>query len=271
MAEVYEREAPDEQFRRPEKWPNDRLSKYLANAIECFYYTYNAHRAEVRRFNTGLELFFEGGDALSHFRRRYGGDDSTLRGFDGARRFLSACRSELVAAATLIWSHQPYAASKPLRGALEAALYGYHVYHDPNAWNRWAERPRTDDLAGDQARRQRNAVGREFSATSIARELRGTADRLANDIMTMYEELIDRGAHLNFTAYTGSTKRAEEGRYLVEWHTSIGATDAQIRKSLKDINRVTALSLRLFDRVFEQHWRPVGLSSKIGSFGYRTR
>jgi hypothetical protein len=160
MRQIVERGAPEDQFKVPDAWGEDELTRVLDTASRNAYYTVNRNRAAVKRLRIATDLFAEGARRYSTVRGAHLVTDESFFKFDWAIPFYMSCRVSLIAAATLAFGHQLPDSAKPARGALEAAFYGYHVFDDPSAWDRWTERPLAASL------RSQKEQGRRTAATS---------------------------------------------------------------------------------------------------------
>ena len=262
--------APEDQFTKPSTWGEDEVTHFLSTAERNSYYTVNRNRAAVRRLRKAVDLFKAGADEYSRVRGVHDINDERFFRFDTAIPFYMSCRISLFAAITLAFGQQLADAAKPARGALEAALYGYHVFNDPEAWGRWAERPLISSIRGRETReterRARSAVGREFSVTSIARELGVRHTRLAVEANDLYDELIDFGGHFNMPTLRAMGRVSTTPHSTTVHFTVIGGDDQEIRETLDRILRTASLSLRVFTLVFDELWQRSRLTDKIRAF-----
>jgi hypothetical protein len=193
--------------------------------------------------------------------------------YDFAIPFYMSCRASLIAAATLAFGHQLPDSAKPARGALEAALYGYHVFADPSAWERWTERPLVADLRTEsrkeKARRQRTAVGKEFSVIAIAKQLATVDARLTKAALDLYDELIDVGGHFNMPAFHATAGVTRDEHATTVHFTVIGASDSEIAEVLARLLRTYVSCLRIFEIAFRDLWAKSRLSDRIKTFATR--
>jgi hypothetical protein len=272
MKRATEDGATEEQFRVPEGWGEDEVTHVLQMATRNSYYTVNRNRAAVKRFRTAARLFSSGAEQYSTVRGAHLITDARFFNFDYALPFLMSCRVSLLAAATLAFGHQLPDSAKPARGAIEAAFYGYHVFKDASAWDRWTDRPLVAALRRSEkeiARRQRSAVGREFSVTAIAKEFPQSAAKLVTEAVELYDELIDVGGHFNMPAFQGGTRVSADAEATTVHFTVIGADDRDIKDTLDRLNRTASVCLRIFDLVFRDLWRRSGLPVQIAAFTFR--
>jgi len=273
MKRTTEQGAEDYQFRIPEGWGDDELTEVIATAAKNSYYTVNRNRAAVKRIRTATILFAEGAEQYSIVRGAYLVTDGRFFKFDFALPFYMSCRASLLAAATLAFGHQLPDAAKPERGALEAAFYGYHVFADPSAWDRWTDRPLVTSLRNEarkeEARRQRTAVGREFSVVAISKELAAVDRKLATSAVDLYDELIDSGGHFNMPAFQAMARVTRDEQSTTVHFTAIGASDPEIKEALDRLQRAYVVCLRIFEIVFRGLWAKSRLSDRINAFATR--
>jgi hypothetical protein len=265
-------EVPDEQVRRPDTWGADRLTEFLEAALNNTYLMVNAHKAEVKRVRTGLELFTAGSDAYFSRRRMHAVNDSRYVALDITFPFLMATLQSLYAATTLTFSGQQNEAAKPLRGAIETALYAYHFHRAPNALDIWASRPVAtalrDPKQADAARKQRSKAGAEFSAVRIVKEMMDDDPKLAGAVYDLYEDMIDEGGHFNipvFRAHARFTRLANPERRRVDYRV-IGATGAERKRALRTLALTTSHALRIFQLLYREFWQSSGVSDQLLAF-----
>jgi len=197
-----------------------------------------------------MDLFSEG---LNHYvdeRGLFGGTDPRFLRHDRALTFFNAARGSLVSGAILTFQQQLFDASKPLRGALEAALAGVHVFGDADAWSRWRSRPTFEDCRGgsDEKARLRREIGAEFSMYRLAGDLRPWSSRLTDIALDLYDELNDLGAHFNFAA-----------AHLMD----PGADNRELAAALRRLNRTAAVCLRIYDCLYAGFSLNAKLSQRI--------
>jgi hypothetical protein len=273
MKRTVEDHAPEDQFRVPDRWGKDELTSVIAKASRNAYYTVNRNRAAVKRLIAATDLFSDGAEQYSRVRGAHLVTDELFFKYDVALPFYMSCRASLIAATTLAFGHQLPDSVKPARGALEAAFYGYHVFTRPEAWERWTERPLVTSLRAankkEEARRQRIAVGREFSVTSIARELAEVDEKLARATTELYDELIDAGGHFNMPAFQAAA-RVSRDEYSTTIHfTALGGSDDEVAEVLNRLLRTNISCLRIFELVFRDLWAKSRLPERIVAFGAR--
>ena len=236
------------------------------------FYTANRNRARLKRLRTAMRLFSDGSEAYSRARGKHALSDRRFETIDCVFPFFMSCRTSLYGGATLTFGHQLSDAAKCLRGALEAAFYAYRVFSEPAAWERWATRPSASRLrtsAGlGEARKQRSAVGREFSVPTIARNFPSDAARLASAAIDLYEELIDVGGHFNEPVFQASTEMIVHERVAEIRYRLIGGDDREIGEALDRLATTAGMCLRIFALAFAEFWDE-RLIDRIGYFTTR--
>lgn len=121
------------QFRPPDYWAKDEITYALDRVTANMYYTGNRNRGRLKRLAAGMKLLREGVRLFAAIRGRYQLTEARFQRMDCVLPFYMSCRIGLHAAATLTFGHHLGDAAKTLRGAVESAFYGYHVYEDPGA------------------------------------------------------------------------------------------------------------------------------------------
>lgn len=266
------RQVAEDQVSRPPGWGDDPLTEFLQAVEGNTYLTVRAHKAAVKRLRAGIELFETGSNAYFTERRKNSATDSYFESLDRAFPLLMATYQSIYAALTLTFSSQMTEAAKPLRGAIETALYAYYFYRDPKAYRLWESRPTADDLRvaarANEARKARSKVGRELSATRILAVLHEKDAKLADLTSDLYEHLIDVGGHFNmsvFQTHTRFTRLQNPDRQRVDYRL-IGATASERTKGLELLSRVTSCTLRVFQIVFRDFWQPAKVSDQLTAF-----
>lgn len=103
--------------------------------------------------------------------------------------FLLRAHSAYRSAAGAVMTGQLYEAQAMLRLCLEHASYGHYIGGDADLWKRWMARNESD--------KNKEAVRKEFSAGRVKRKLQSIDVNTGTAYETLYERLIDFGAHPN--------------------------------------------------------------------------
>ncbi|TQX91337.1 hypothetical protein EQW76_00965 [Rhizobium sp. rho-13.1] len=174
----------------PPGWGKDRLSAYLEEFRGNQFATFHNKRKEVADL-IALDNLFE-------------------KLLNGARdpdpqmpmTFLLRAHAAFRAAVSLVMGGQLYEAQVLLRLSLEHASYGFFIGGDQLRWTRWMKR--NDD------EKSKKAVREEFTSGAIRRSIKKADAKIGGHFETLYERLIDFGAHPNKQGFSMSTKLRKE-------------------------------------------------------------
>ena len=165
--------------------------------------------------------------------------------------FMTA-HNQFLASARLTLSGQCLAAYPTGRAALESALYGWYLAHNPGAGPRWHDKP-TD-------RTKLKAWNAEFKFSTLASALSNSSEDAAKWAKYLHQTAIDFGAHPNREALYSNMAhvRGDDGEsvlqmvFLHEWRSlSISTT--------KYIIEIGMFAISLFARAFPEVERTHGL------------
>lgn len=236
--------------RYPDWGGGDQVTHVLQRAAENASFTVAHHPKAVNRFREAMDLFAEGIVDYEEVRRSGRADLGFVR-YDRALTFFAGARRSLLCGAKLTYEHELTDAAKPLRGAIEAAFAGCHVFSDPGAYERWLNRPpasRCNNPGEDTARMARREIGTEFAVPRLAAELRSWSSSVASAAFDLYEELIDVGGHFNVATLQ---------------FTTIHPDGTELSRALSRVNRTAITCLRMLDLVFTPVWSNAKLSQQI--------
>lgn len=174
----------------PPGWGKDTLSAYLEEFRGNQFATFYNKRQEVADL-IALDGLFE-------------------KLLNGARdpdpqmpmTFLLRAHAAFRAAVSSVMGGQLYEAQALLRLSLEHASYGFFIGGDQARWTRWMKR--NDD------EKSKKAVREEFTSGSIRRAVKKADAKIGGHFETLYERLIDFGAHPNEQGFSMSTKLRKE-------------------------------------------------------------
>jgi hypothetical protein len=185
--------------------------------------------------------------------------------------FVAGSHSSWLAAANLALSAHLAESFQPLRASLESALYGYRIQADPDAWRKWSRRPsaaRMRQPGADQKAlmHNRKAVGRDFSATTIAQMLPNHLQPLRERAIDLHEELIDFGAHFNFGVLRRAYRKTGHASdfYSAEIKLLIGREEDRVFCFTKLI-QVGICALEVLDAAIGDEWDRQKVQSAVGS------
>jgi hypothetical protein len=195
----------------------------------------------------------EGGEIFHQVVERSAQPNRTHR----AGYFSLPAESGYLAAVFLVSAFASLEFWKPLRGMLEAAAYGYHVFKNPDAWMRWLKRDSSNA----------KKIGREFSFSAIVRDdLKPEHPDLAKAALHFYDETIDRGAHFNVPGLSSNLSEIDRSTGAARFDF-LGANDDQMLYGWSQAAQVAYCTLQIFDRVFADEWLSSGLTERIDQFG----
>lgn len=98
-----------------------------------------------------------------------------------------------------------------LRLSLENGAYGFYINADEERWNLWISR--NDDASTKQK------VRNEFTQGKIKSHIKKSSQKLGEHYETLYDQLIDFGAHPNEQGFSLSSNfNKEDGD--IEWRTT---------------------------------------------------
>ncbi|UVK39950.1 hypothetical protein LHFGNBLO_001365 [Mesorhizobium sp. AR10] len=169
----------------PQGWGDDALTEYLDEYRGNQYATFNNKRAAVADLIKIDALFKQLLDGPVNPRPM------------APMGFFMRAHSAYRAAAGAVMAGQLYEAQGLLRLCLEHGAYGFYIGSDNARWTRWLTR--SDSEAA------KKVVRNEFTESKIRKQIAATSAKLAQHFGTLYETLIDFGAHPNEQGFSLST------------------------------------------------------------------
>jgi hypothetical protein len=262
--------------RQPEGWGTDSLTEVLKIAHENAYRTVNTLRVDVKQLRDAYDTYLLGLQALNRYHEDQIYFERGGHSYDLVVAFLHSSIVSIASTFILVASQQLVEANKTLRGCLETALYGYYLTAHPEKWEIWKSRPAllpsTSDIdAINEIRRKRKAVGAEFSASRILKELQSVDARLHRYAQSLYEQCIDWGAHYNISAMRTVASKSYAGDAAIIELAILGADREHVKVTLAKATEVALCSLRIFDVALRPIWNPAGISDRIASLSARRR
>jgi hypothetical protein len=174
--------------------------------------------------------------------------------------------SVLRAAARLMFAGQQYEARAVLRSALECGMYGWSLTVDANLREIWRQRENSD--AARQAARNALTWGR------LKKALRVRSQPLSETVSSLYDDLIDLGAHPNPGGIVDGlfTDKDAEGKLLLM--TMVGDCNPKsIISGLDELLRVTRAGFELLCLAMPERMKQTGIGPKVTAIfdaaGYR--
>lgn len=237
------------QKRTPEGWGDDSLTSYLEDYRNNQFATFVGKEAEV-------------GDLTAI--------DGMLKALlEGARdpkpfvpmTFLLRSHSAYRAAAGAVMAGQLFEAQALLRLCLEHAAYGHYIGGDNALWERWMRRHDSDD--------HRKAVRNEFTGAKVEKKLEAADISLAKAYKTLYERLIDFGAHPNEKGFSMSSNlRRENGDVHIE-AIYLHSDGLPLDLALKTTAQVGIAVLRIGQILYPQRFKDLGLDTDLDGIKMR--
>ena len=140
-----------------------------------------------------------------------------------------------------------------LRGCLEFGLYSAFMAGDPDRQRRWLSRSDSPE--------NRKRFRKEFTAAATLKAAEERSTRVGAVARSLYEHLIDYGAHPNDLGL-GATTTASETTEVFRLDASYIVGDGVLaRGSLKTAARVGICTLWLFAFVFSERFRILGIDT----------
>lgn len=169
----------------PNGWGNNSLTAYFENYRSNQYATF-ANKGPAVADLIGIDELFE----------------LFLRGAINPRpfvpmEFLLRAHAAFRAAVGAVMAGQLYEVQALLRLCLEHGSYGFYIGADQERWERWMAR--NDNSATKQAVRE------EFTHGKIKKALTAASNTIGGHFETLYDVLIDFGAHPNEQGFSMSS------------------------------------------------------------------
>jgi len=170
-------------------------------------------------------------------------------------QFLLRAHSAFRASSVLVMSGQVYEAQATLRLCLEHASYGFYIGDDDERWRRWMSRHDSDT--------GRKAVRNEFTATKIQASLAGAAPKIGAAFSTLYEGVIDFGAHPNELGFSVSTfVQHEDDR--VHFNTIyLHADGLPLDLGIKTTARIGLCALMIARLIYPEKLKLLGIHEEV--------
>ena len=228
----------------PEHWGNDNLTEYLENYRNNQFATFVGRRAEVGdliAIDEMLETLVYGAKDPKPFV---------------PMTFLLRAHSAYRSAAGAMMAGQLYEAQALLRLCLEHSAYGHYIGGDNAMWERWMRR--------HDSEAHREAVRKEFTATKVIKKLQGADAKAAKAYETLYEQLIDLGAHPNEKGFSmSSTIRRENGDVHID-AVYLHGDGLALRSALRTTAQVGICVLRIGEILYPQRFKDLGIDVELG-------
>jgi hypothetical protein len=228
---------------RAKDWAEEPLSEFMEVATSRLYQTHARIRDWWARLSAVDRTFLRIAQNLNE----------SPNWFEGG--FLIRAHSAYRAAARLAGSAQLPESYMVLRGCLEYGLYALYFAQDGASKARWLTRSDTPE--------NRKKVRNEFTAGAMLRVVKAKSARLGDIAQTLYDRLIDYGAHPNDMGLAGTSSLTEtEDKYNLEM-TYIADDGVPARFCLKLTATVGIVTLRVFGLIFRERYQILGLDREL--------
>jgi hypothetical protein len=229
----------------PKGWGNDLLSEFQTKAFENELATY-VHAPQWRQALLDVETVLH--RCATHVIKKM------LRTDDASAilLFLTAHNQYLASARSVSAGH--CLATYPTgRAAVESALYSWYLSVNPEAAQRWNNKP-TDR---DELKRWRN----EFKFASLTKNLHAIDKRAADWAKYLHQIAIDFGAHPNRDALYSNMKieDGEDGAFTIKM-MYLHQWDAFFISSAKFVVETGMIAIRLFSLGFPEDEKTLNLA-----------
>lgn len=228
-----------EPTRPPAGWSTDSLSKFLETSHTNTWSTFANHQDWfdlLRSINDAFQRIAENLNAPT---------------VGAPTLLLPRCHSAFLAGVRLAASGQPPEAYMVLRGCLEFAMYGAFIRDVQTRSRQWL------GLKVDRGE------GSVFTTKNILLDLDSYCPEPAKHARYLYGLCIDQGAHPNKEALNWNmrTERVDEQTKLTFLYLKANGLSFDI--CLKTAAQVGITALRLFEAVFHQRFRLLGLTAEL--------
>lgn len=172
--------------------------------------------------------------------------------------FLLRAHSAFRSAAGAVMAGQLYEAQALLRLCLEHASYGYYIGGDAALWERWMRRGDSD--------KNRDAVRKEFSAGKVKSKLQSANAKIGTVYETLYERLIDFGAHPNEKGFLLSSAIDRQPNGDLHLNTVyLHENGMPMDLALKTTAQVGICVLRIGEILYPQRFKDFGLDLELAT------
>jgi len=232
------------QGRAPESWGDDSLTAYIEEFRGNQFATFVGKPAEVAdliTLDSILKKLLDG--AL---------DPKPLIPMTFLLRAHSAFRSAVGA----VMAGQLYEAQALLRLCLEHAAYGHYIGGDVDLWERWMRR--------NENEKNKDAIRKEFSAGKVKRKLQAVDAKTGAAYETLYERLIDFGAHPNEKGFSMSSALRRQPNGDVHFDALYLHDDGlPLHLALKTTAQVGISVLRIGRIIYPQRFKDLELDTDV--------
>lgn len=235
--------------RQPPPWDNDSLSRYFRDAQYNEPVAALNHPAVWSLLQRVQQLFEQAEESV---------EKGSPRSATIPRILLVRAHAAILAAARLAMAGQTVEGQVLLRAGIEQAWYALHIAKDPDPYTRaevWLRRHESDEATA----RSRQ----EFSIRNVRTTHEAVDVESARMLHSLYETLIDFGAHPNQRGVLGAIRRDEDDE-KVTFNVAILQPDPlRMMMTLKLAVAVAAGTLRIFGHLYPERFAIIGLDGDI--------
>lgn len=178
--------------------------------------------------------------------------------------FIGRCHSAYLGGIKLSTSGQIVEAYMVIRGCLENALYALYINDDPTIDEELPERSVAWLNRGKDEESTKKC--RQIFTYGAARDNLIKQDKtLGQEASLLYERTIDYGAHPNFYGHI-TTSDVKAGGITIQF--LMPGTDA-FKLCVQTAVEVSICSLRIFNRIFPDRFRSVGITARIDKINWK--
>lgn len=233
----------------PDGWAKDGLSHFLEGSRQNELATFFQRRAEYEQLKKINDRFLDNRTNLiltmmPTINERY--KDINFENIElEPEEWLEAffylrTHASFAGAARLALSAQLPEMYMLLRGCIENAIYGIYVWKKPELKSVWLNR--------NASEADKQAMKDQFTINKIKKVLSLVNENLGDEIIQMYEETIDQGAHPNVKAFVDhAVQKNEDGALSLA--VSI-LNPGQLDSALTNVAKTGVLVLRVFETMY---------------------
>lgn len=228
----------------PSGWGKDSLTQFFDMAQHNNYATFH-------NIKKGFEHLIEINDIFAS-TIDYSKNSEEYRSL----LFLLKAHSAFIAAVRLATSYQVAEAYMVLRGALENALYGWHIHKDKDLFKLWLKRHESETCE--------EQVKEKFRLRAILDLLKKDNAKIGRITDELYKRCIDYGAHPNERSLSQILSLIEDEK-TIEFKLEYFAEGKEVKAlCLKTCAQVGTLCLKIFELIIPERFKLTQLDKKLG-------
>ena len=169
--------------------------------------------------------------------------------------FMLRAHASWRAAAGGAMAGQFYETNATLRSSIETSAYGVFIGDDENLFELWMSRHHKPE--------NRQKVKNAFAARKVSDNIRTMSKSLASDYESLYERLIDLGAHPNERGFTYNRNLQDRGTHRYFEQVYLHAEGPQLDLALENVAKAGMWVLHLFRLVYSAKFELLGVSATL--------